>query len=227
VLYEHVQLYDILPKEQYAVRRGRRGCLDALLIDSMVAREAKLRRRSLSVAWIDYWKAYHRVPHEWIQFLLQDISAPVVVGHIVGNLIRLWQTVFSVRAGKDAVKVELTYLRRLFQGDSLSPLLYCLSIAPLSMALRGAGGVQVGIPQHCGKPPVLHGRCEGFAKDSKELGNTLKVVDEVSQAIGRKLGLRKCAVAHIERGKLVEGKIISWMRKAPLNVSLQEVPIST
>jgi len=42
--------------------------------------------------------------------------------------------------GNDAVKVELTYLRGLFQGDSLSPFLYCLSIAPLSMALRGAGG---------------------------------------------------------------------------------------
>jgi len=30
--------------------------------------------------------------------------------------------VFSVGAGKDAVKVELTYLCGLFQGDSLSPL---------------------------------------------------------------------------------------------------------
>jgi len=120
VLYEHVQLYDILPKEQYAVRRGRRGCLDALLVDSMVAREARLRRRSLSVAWIDYQKAYDRVPHEWIKFLLQDIRAPVVVGHIVGDLIRLWQTVFSVGVGKDAVKVELAYRRGLFQGDSLS-----------------------------------------------------------------------------------------------------------
>jgi len=84
VLYEHVQLYDILPKEQYAVRRGH---LDALLIDSMVAREARLQRRSLSVAWIDYRKAYDRIPHESIQFLLQDISAPVVVGHIMSNLI--------------------------------------------------------------------------------------------------------------------------------------------
>jgi len=27
VLYEHVQLYDILPREQYAVRRGHRDAL--------------------------------------------------------------------------------------------------------------------------------------------------------------------------------------------------------
>ena len=42
---------------------------------------------SLSVAWIDYKKAYDRVPHDWVLFLLQDINAPVVVGHIMSNLI--------------------------------------------------------------------------------------------------------------------------------------------
>jgi len=45
-----------------------------------------------------------------------------------------------------------------------------------------------------------------FAKDAQQLGDTLQLVDKVSEAIGMKLGLRKCAVAHIERGKLVEGK---------------------
>jgi len=50
----------------------------------MVAKEAKLRR---SVAWIDYKKAYDRVPHKWVLFMLQDINAPVVVGHIMNNLV--------------------------------------------------------------------------------------------------------------------------------------------
>ena len=45
-----------------------------------------------------------------------------------------------------------------------------------------------------------------FAKDSQELGNTLKVVDKVSQVTGMRLRLRKCAAAHFERGKLVERK---------------------
>jgi len=87
VLYENVQLYDILSKE---------GVQGMHLVDSMVAREARVQHRSLSVAWINYQKGYDRVPYEWIQFLLHDIIAPVVVGHIMSNLIRLWQTVFSV-----------------------------------------------------------------------------------------------------------------------------------
>ena len=123
---------------------------------------------------------------------------PVVVGHIVSNLIRLWQTVFSVGAGKDTVKV--TYRQGLFQGDSLSLLLYCLSIAPLSVALRLAGSLQ----QHCHL--CFMDNVKVFAKDAKQLGNTLGVVDRVSRVIGMELGLRKCAVAHIERGKLVKGE---------------------
>jgi len=66
----------------------------------------------------------------------------VVVGHIMGNLIRLWQ-MFSVGAGKDAVRVELAYRRGLFQGDSLLLLLYCLSIASLSIALRSVRGYRL------------------------------------------------------------------------------------
>ena len=150
----------------------QRGCLDALLIDSTVAREAKLRHYSLSFTWIDYKKAYDRVPHDWVLFLLQDIYAPVVVGHIVSNLIRLWQTVFSVGAGKDTVKV--TYRQGLFQGDSFSLLLYCLSIAPLSVALRLARSLQ----QRCHL--CFMDNVKVFAKDAKQLGNTLGVVDRVS-----------------------------------------------
>ena len=207
VLYDHVIQYDILPKEQYAIRRGRRGCLDALLVDSAVSREAKRKRKSLSVAWIDYQKAYDRVPQDWLQFVLMDINPPAVVTHVVGELVRLWQTVFFVGAGKDAVQVELKYRRGLFQGDSLSPLLYCLSIAPLSTALRSSGG---GFRLEHGDTLVSHlcfmDDVKVFAKDSKQLGELLGVVDRVSESIGMKLGLRKCAVAHIERGKLVKGE---------------------
>ena len=37
-----------------------------LLIDKMVLRDCKKRRANLSLAWIDYKKAYDMVPHSWI-----------------------------------------------------------------------------------------------------------------------------------------------------------------
>jgi len=153
------------------------GCLDTLLVDSAVSREAKRKRKSPSVAWIDYQKAYDRVPHGWLQLVLMDINSSAVVTHIVSELIRLWQTMFFVGAGKDAVQVE--------QGDSLSPLLYCLSIAPLSTALRLSGG---GFRLEHGDTIMSHlcfmDDVKVFGKDSKQLGKLLGVVDRMSDEAG-------------------------------------------
>ena len=66
VLYDHAIAYSLLPTEQQAIHRGHHGCLHALMIDSMVAKEATVCCRDLSVAWIDYQKAYNKVLHEWI-----------------------------------------------------------------------------------------------------------------------------------------------------------------
>jgi len=32
----------------------------------MILREVKMRKKNLSMAWIDYKKAYDMVPHSWI-----------------------------------------------------------------------------------------------------------------------------------------------------------------
>ena len=48
---------------------------------------------------------------------------------------KLLTLLFELGRGRGSVCVELEFHRGLFQGDSLSPLLYCLCIAPLSDAL--------------------------------------------------------------------------------------------
>jgi len=207
VLYKHSTEWGYLPPEQRAIRRGRRGCLDALMIDSMVTREAVARHRDLSVAWIDYQKAYDRVPHEWLSWMLSAMKAPFSVQYTLDHLRKKWSSVFCVGFGSGAVATELEYRRGLFQGDSLSPLLFCLSIAPLSKALRESmRGFKV---PYMGTP-VSHlffmDDLKVYAANASALGAALETVDEVSQAVGMKLGLRKCAVAHIKGGKLVNGE---------------------
>ena len=87
LLQAHVEEYTSIPAEQRALCKGRRGCLDALMIDSMVTHEAMLRRRNLSVAWRDYQKAYDRVPHGWLKLVLQLIGAPDDVRHCISSLL--------------------------------------------------------------------------------------------------------------------------------------------
>ena len=39
---------------------------DLLFIDKVIMGEVKMRKRNLSVVWIDYKKAFDMVPHSWV-----------------------------------------------------------------------------------------------------------------------------------------------------------------
>ena len=53
----------ILPEEQKGCKRGSSGTKDQLLVDKAVLRDCKKRHTHLSMAWIEYRKAYDLVPH--------------------------------------------------------------------------------------------------------------------------------------------------------------------
>ena len=48
------------------MKRGCRGCIDALLLDDSVHRRLAIKYGTASMAWINYQKAYDRVPHGWL-----------------------------------------------------------------------------------------------------------------------------------------------------------------
>ena len=57
---------NLIPKEQKGCYRGSKGCKDQLLISKAILQECKRRKKNLSLAWIDYQKAFDMVPHSWI-----------------------------------------------------------------------------------------------------------------------------------------------------------------
>ena len=84
--------------------------------------------------------------------------------------------------------------RGIFQGDSLSPILFCISLLPLSLELNSSGyGYKIGTEW------ITHlfymYDLKLYAKDDSELEGLLRTVKGFSFDIGMEFGLSKCAKA--------------------------------
>ena len=85
------------------------------------------------MAWIDYKKAYDMVSHSWIMECFDMIGAADAVKCLLGESMKTWRT--NLMANDECLgKVNIR--RVIFQGDSLSPLLFVLALFPLSVILR-------------------------------------------------------------------------------------------
>jgi hypothetical protein len=64
-MQKYVENENLIPKEQKWYYIGTKGCKDQLLLSNAILQECKCRKKNLSMAWIDYQKAFDRVPHNW------------------------------------------------------------------------------------------------------------------------------------------------------------------
>ena len=89
----------------------------------------------------------------------------------------------------------------IFQGDFLSPLLFCLSLIPLPKELNRTGyGYNI---QKRSKNHLFYmGDLKLFAKDDNDLEGLLQTVKKFSDDIGMSFVLDKCAKATFKRRKL-------------------------
>lgn len=78
-LAAQVERHSLIPPEQMALRRGKSGCMEALMIDLMISEDAKVMARDLAVAWVDYRKAFDSVCHKWLEHVLREMHVPEVL----------------------------------------------------------------------------------------------------------------------------------------------------
>ena len=92
-IYDHLHANSLLPDEQKGCRKQSRGTKDQLLIDREVLREARRKNRNLSMAWIDYRKAYDMLPHSWILETLGLIKVARNIEDLLKRSMGGWRTV--------------------------------------------------------------------------------------------------------------------------------------
>ena len=85
------------------------------------------------MAWIDYKKAYDFVPHSWIIECMEMFGVAENVREFLRRSMTQWKLSLTSNGEKLG---DVDVKRGIFQGDSLSPLLFVLSMIPLSLLLR-------------------------------------------------------------------------------------------
>ena len=99
----------------------------------MVLNEAKRRRKILAICWIDYRKAYDMVLHSWIMECLTMFKIANNDQKLLQYAMPLWKVeLTSNNQNFDNVAIK----RGIFQGDSLSLLLFIIGLITLTLILR-------------------------------------------------------------------------------------------
>lgn len=125
------------------------------------------------------------------------------------HLMQTWRTKLPVKSPKGEYKTaEIKIKRGIFQGDTLSPLWFCLALNPLSQMLNNNSyGYIINKERNVRISHRLYmDDLKLYARNAEELKKLLSIVESFSQAIRMEMGVEKCAVIHVKRGRIIEGE---------------------
>ena len=89
------------------------------------------------MAWIDFQKAFDRVPHSCIIKSLELIGINNKVISFTKKVMNYWKTRMYLHAENKLIETkDIKTQCGIFQGDSLSPLLFCICLIPLTEQLN-------------------------------------------------------------------------------------------
>ena len=97
--YTHITKNDILPEEQRGCARNSYGCKHQLLLNKKIIEDCKKKKKNLSMAWIDYRKAYDSVPRSWILKTLQMYRFNEKLIKFMETSMSNWKTTMKLHAG--------------------------------------------------------------------------------------------------------------------------------
>ena len=205
-LYDHCHYHKIITSEQAAGKKGVWGCTEQLLINKSIMSEVRNKKRNLITIWLDYKKAFDSVPHEWLIQSLHLAKLPEDLIRAIEHLTSQWSTVLHLKGEEEVIVSDIIYfMKGIFQGDSLSVLLFILSVNPLSFLLDKLQGYA------CGKHKNYNVMHNFFVDDLKLYASSvntakkqLDLVTEFSKDTGMTFGDDKCAYQQIQNGKLLK-----------------------
>ena len=203
---DHVYRNNIITQGQAAGKRGIWGTLEQRLIYKNIMKEVRKMRRNLITVWLDYRKAFDSIPHSWLIKLLKLAKIPNNIISAIENLAESWYTILHLNGNNETIVSDLIkIIKGIYQGDSLSVMLFVLALNPLSHFLRMRNGYPYGKNRHYQHTHNFFVYdLKLFSTNMNNIKGLLDIVTIYSRDIGMKFGVDKCAFVQVEKGKLVQ-----------------------
>ena len=160
------------------------------------------------VIWLDYLKAFDSIPHSWLIEALRLAKIPEKIINAIDTLTKCWSTNLHIHSETEHLVFDVIhYLKGIFQGDTLSVILFILSLNPLSFLLNKLKGYNIGDAEKRDRD-ITHlffvDDLKLYATNINTAKLQLDLVTQFSKDIGMSFGESKCAYLRIERGKMKE-----------------------
>ena len=132
------------------------------------------KKKDVSMAYVDNAKAFDSVPHQWTLDVMAAYKISPIIINFLAAAMKLWRTDLSLHYEGGCLLVkDIQFKRGIYQGDSLSPLLFIISINPISLLLnRKCQGYHLGevhithtlfmddLKGYCSNPRSLKKMCD-------------------------------------------------------------------
>ena len=134
---------------------------------------------------------------------MQLAKVPIQLLSAIENLTKHWATIASLNGTNESVITDIIkYQNGIFQGDTLSVLLFVLCLNPLSFLLKNLKGYSYGKSRnHTLTHNFFVDDLKLYASSISILKTQLDLATIFSNDIGMKFGQDKCAYIKIQKGK--------------------------
>ena len=180
----------------------------------MITEITKNKKGALSQAWIDYKKAFDSVPHSWILEVMKMYGIHSWIVEFILRTMPQWRINLGLRHMKGNMEIlGIKTKTGIFQRDSLSPFIFCLSLCSLSIFLneKNSSAIKIGKAKKGKKLNHLFymDDLKIYSKSDSDLTSLRRIVKKFSDDIRMKFGLKKCEKISIIKGKMVRSSNIS------------------
>ena len=170
----------------------------------------KTYQRILAVAFYDYKKAYDKVHHDWMLRVYKWIGILDNVITLLSSIMRKWKITLGIwKDGEKSISRWIDIMRHFLQGNSCSPVGFCISEIPICQLFQESKWYRMRQPGKknlkCTHSFFLHD-LKVYQESHKNLKDVNEVIVQAINDTSACYRATKCAEVVFERRKMVKGE---------------------